>query len=131
MRAVLFAILILAIGGGAARAAGDAANGEKVYRQCRSCHAVGLGAKAKAGPELNGIIDRPWAADPGFAYSKAMKDGGAAGKRWSVEALALYLSGPKAFLPEGKKSLAGLKKPSDVEDVIAFLATFNADGSTK
>lgn len=133
MRALAFvlAAFVLLAGGGRASAEGDPANGEKLFRPCRSCHAIGPGAKTKAGPTLNGIVGRLWADDPDFAYSQAMSEGRAAGERWSVEALTRYLAGPRAFLPQGKKSLAGIKKPENIADIIAFMATFNANGSTK
>ena len=37
-------------------AEGDAAKGEKVFKKCKACHAVGDGAKNKVGPMLNGIV---------------------------------------------------------------------------
>ena len=54
--------------------AGDAAKGEKVFRKCKACHAVGEGAKNKVGPALNGVIDRQIAADADFKYSKALTE---------------------------------------------------------
>ena len=39
-------------------AEGDAAEGEKVFRKCKACHAVGEGAENKVGPQLNGIVGR-------------------------------------------------------------------------
>ena len=131
MRAFLLAVLFLSVCGGLARAAGDPASGEKVFRQCRSCHAIGPDAKTKAGPPLNGIVGRLWADDPGFAYSDAMKEGRAAGQHWTVEALTQYLAGPRVFLPKGKKALPGIKDPDRIADVIAFMETFNTDGAQK
>ncbi len=39
--------------------AGDAEKGEKVFKKCAACHAVGEGAKNKVGPELNEISAVP------------------------------------------------------------------------
>ena len=50
------AILLALVAGTAPAQAGDAAKGEKLFRQCAACHAVGAGAKHKLGPELNNIV---------------------------------------------------------------------------
>ena len=36
--------------------AGDPEKGEKVFKKCKACHAVGDGAKNKVGPQLNNIV---------------------------------------------------------------------------
>ncbi len=54
-----------------ALAEGDAAAGEKVYKRCKGCHAVGEGARNRAGPQLNGIVGAEIASVDGFKYSKA------------------------------------------------------------
>ena len=43
----------------AAASAADPAAGEKVFAQCRVCHAIGPGATNKTGPGLNGVVGRP------------------------------------------------------------------------
>jgi cytochrome c len=48
----------------------DAANGEDVFKKCRTCHQVGNSAKNSVGP-LNGIIGRPAGTIEGFMYSPA------------------------------------------------------------
>ena len=40
---------------------------------------------------------------------------------WDDANLATYLADPKAFVPKTKMAFAGLKKPEDVADVIAYL----------
>jgi cytochrome c len=107
----------------AAHAAGDAAKGEKVFKKCMACHAVGEGAKNKAGPVLNGVVGAKiggHVAD--FQYSKALTDLGAAGKVWDEAALIEWLKNPKAFAPGTKMAFAGLKKDDEIADVIAYLA---------
>ena len=37
----------------------DAANGEDVFKKCRTCHQVWDAAKNSVGPILNGIVGRP------------------------------------------------------------------------
>ncbi|MCK7610645.1 c-type cytochrome [Roseibium sediminicola] len=113
-----------------ASAEGDAAKGEKVFRKCKACHAVGPDAKNKVGPELNGIVGREWGAVEGYKYSNALIEMGD-GKVWDVETLDAYLTKPKDVIPKGKMAFAGLKKEDDRADVIAYLAQFNAEGATE
>ncbi|SPH24912.1 Cytochrome c2 [Defluviimonas aquaemixtae] len=122
----LAGVLLIAAGTVAAQAqeAGDAANGEKVFRKCKACHDVGEDAKAKVGPPLNGVIGRPAAAYEDFAYSDAMKTAAADGLVWSPETIAELLEKPKDFVPGTKMTFAGLRKEEERADVIAYLATF-------
>ncbi|WP_138465323.1 cytochrome c family protein [Poseidonocella sp. HB161398] len=107
-----------------AQDAGDPAKGEKVFRKCMACHAVGPDAKNKVGPELNGIVGRVTATAPDFSYSDAMAAKGAEGHVWTAEELDAYLADPKSFIPGNKMAFAGLRKDSERADVIAYLATF-------
>ena len=122
------AALVLAVWQGAA-AAQDTAAGEKVFAKCKACHAVGEGAKNKVGPELNGIVGRAAGSLPDYKYSKAMEGKGAEGLIWDEASLAAYLADPRGFVKGTKMAFAGLKKPEDLENIIAYLATFVADGS--
>jgi len=115
----------------AGHADGDPAKGATVFKKCAACHAVGPDAKTKVGPPLNGVVGRKWGSIEGFAYSKPEMDGAAAGNVWDVATLDAYLEAPKKIIPAGKMAFAGLKKPDERADVIAYLATFNADGTTK
>ena len=105
-------------------AEGDAEKGEKVFKKCKACHAVGDGAKNKVGPALNGIIGATAGEIEGFKYSDAMKEKGAEGMVWDEETLAAFLVKPKDVVPGTKMTFPGLKKEDDVANVIAYLATF-------
>lgn len=131
MRSVFLAAMLCAALPVAGHAAGDAAAGEKVFNKCKSCHMVGEKAKSRVGPPLNGVVGSAWGAVEGFKYSGALMDGAGAGKVWDDATLDAYLEKPKAVIPKGKMSFAGLKKADDRADVIAYLAQFNADGSMK
>jgi len=109
----------------AAQADGDIAKGEKVFKKCAACHAVGDGAKNKIGPVLNGIVGRPAAALADFKYSDAMKAKGAEGLVWTDEVLHEYLKKPSAMVKGTTMSFAGLRKDAERDDVIAYLAQFN------
>lgn len=113
----------------AAFAEGDTTKGKKVFNKCKACHAVGPEAKNKVGPMLNGIIDTGWGEVEGYKYSKALLAGKEEGRVWDVETLDAYLTKPKEVIPKGKMAFAGLKKEEDRQNVIAYIATFNADGT--
>jgi cytochrome c len=99
---------------------GDAAKGEKVFMACKACHDVEKGVN-KVGPTLKGVVGRKTASVDGFKYSDAMKAKGEAGQIWDEATLAAYLPDPKKFVPGTKMAFAGLKKPDQVADVIAYL----------
>ena len=120
--ALLAATTLLTVA--AAHAAGDPAEGEKVFKKCKACHANGAGAKNKVGPELNGVVGRPWGSIEGFKYSDAFMEKFFFNFAGTTENLHSYLADPKGFIPGNKMSFAGLKKPEEVDDVIAYLQTF-------
>jgi cytochrome c len=106
----------------------DADAGKAVFKKCAACHAVGPGAKNKVGPELNGIVGRQAGAVEGFNYSKALKDSGIT---WDDAKLSEWIANPRKTVPGTKMIFPGIKDELDRDDLIAYLATFNADGSTK
>ncbi|WP_428643909.1 c-type cytochrome [Roseibium sp.] len=48
--------------------------GEKVFKECIACHAVGDGAENKAGRALNGNTGHPAGQVEGFKYSNSMME---------------------------------------------------------
>jgi len=133
MRSILLAasVAVLALTGSAM--ADDMKKGEKVFKKCKACHAVGEGAKNKVGPQLNGIIGRKAGAIEGFKYSKAMmaKAEGDDGLVWTVENLDGFLKKPKKFLDGKSKMTLKVKKDKQRADVILYLGQFNEDGTIK
>lgn len=105
---------------GAAFADGDATRGKAVFRQCRSCHSLDEGINS-VGPSLFHLLGRPAASAPGYGYSAAMKAFGAAGHVWDEATLAAYLAAPRDYIPDIRMAFAGLTRPGDVADVIAYL----------
>ena len=97
--------------------AGNAAAGEKVFKKCKACHYVDR-EKNKSGPHLVNIVGRAAGAVEGFEYSKAMAGSGLV---WDEATLTGYLAEPKKYLKGTKMSFAGLKKESDIANVIAYL----------
>lgn len=106
---------------------GDADAGERVFRRCQSCHAVGADAENKVGPVLNGLIGRPAAAVEDFGYSDAMRDAAEAGLVWTLEDLHEFLAGPKDKVPGTIMSFPGLRNEEDRDDVIAYIFEASSD----
>lgn len=100
-------------------AAGDAAAGEAVFKKCGSCHK--LDGTDGVGPHLNGVVGRNHGSIGGFAYSEAMTAKSA--EAWTPEALFAFLENPKKALPGTKMAFAGLPKPEDRANLIAFLTS--------
>ncbi len=103
-----------------AHAEGDAAAGEKVFAKCKACHEVEKGVN-KVGPTLKGIVGRKAASVADYKYSDAMLAKGTEGLVWTEENLTAYLPDPKKYVPGTKMAFAGLKKPEEVANLIAYL----------
>lgn len=103
---------------GPALAAGDAKEGEKVFAKCRACHSLDAG-KNGVGPSLAGVMGRKAGSIQGYTYSKAMAERGIV---WDAKAMASYVSDPKGFIPGNKMVFPGIKKDSEIENLLAFLA---------
>jgi cytochrome c len=100
--------------------AGNAANGAKVFAQCKACHVTDKGVN-RVGPSLHGIVGRKAGTVAGFNYSTANKNSGVT---WDDKTLFVYLENPRKFMPGTKMAFAGLKQPQQRADVIAYLKTF-------
>ena len=98
---------------------GDAANGEKVFNQCKTCHVAEKGVN-RVGPSLWGVVGRTAGSIEGFKYSPANKNSGLV---WTPDQLFTYLESPQKVVKGTYMAFAGLKKPQDRADVIAFLKT--------
>ena len=104
----------------AAEGTADLEAGAKVFRKCKACHTISKGDKHKVGPNLWSIVNANVAASEDFKYSKSMA--AIADQVWSVELLDRYLADPKGTVKGTKMAFAGIKKPADRRNLIAFLA---------
>lgn len=118
-------------------ATGDAAAGEKAFRQCISCHVVVddagetlAGKNGKTGPNLYGIIGRNFGLIEGFRYSDinqiASKQEGLV---VNEEVFSAYVQDPSGYLREvtGDKGRSKMtfkvRKEEDALNIYAYLAT--------
>ena len=97
----------------------DAAKGEDVFKKCAACHNADKGGANALGPNLYAVIGEAEASGRGgFAFSDALK---AHGGKWDFDELNKWLTSPKAYAPGTKMTFAGLSKPEDRANVIAYL----------
>jgi cytochrome c len=109
-------------------AAQDLAAGEASFRKCQACHAVGVGAKNKLGPELNGLVGRQAGSTEGYQYSPAVKNAGFA---WDLTSFNAFIANPRGKIPGNKMVFAGIKDETEIANLWAYLSNFNVDGSSK
>lgn len=100
-------------------ASADPARGEKAFGKCKSCHSVE--GKDGVGPHLNGVVGRAVASVAGYNYDDAMKKHATEAPNWTPEALQEFLTNPKGVVPGTKMAFAGLPRPQERADLIAFL----------
>lgn len=104
-----------------AQLSGDPAAGQKIFKQCQTCHS-GEAGKNMIGPSLHSLIGRKAGTVPGFKYSNANKNSGIT---WTEQELYTYLEAPRKRIPGTLMSFPGLPKSQDRADVIAYLKTLS------
>lgn len=99
--------------------AADPAKGAEVFKKCTACHNADKGGANALGPNLYGVVgEAAGQGAGGFAFSDALKSKGG---NWSFDTLNQWLTSPKAYAPGTKMTFAGLSKPEDRANVIAYL----------
>lgn len=93
---------------------------------CASCHAVGPGARAGFGPQLNGIFGRVAGSTVDYKerYSAALKQSGIV---WSEQSLTKFINSPSDLVPGTKMRFWGLSDKKKVADLLAYLRSFPVD----
>jgi cytochrome c len=100
--------------------------GAAVFKKCTACHTGESGGANKVGPNLWNIVNRPLASHEGFAYSAAMKEFAQGGSVvWDYEHLSNFLASPKGYIKGTAMGFAGVKKPDERANLIAYLRTLS------
>ncbi len=98
-------------------ASASVADGEALWRNCRSCHALEAGENG-VGPYLYGVVGRDVGSADGFGYSGAL---GEVAEVWTPENLNGFLENPKGYAPGTSMSYNGMRKIEDRANLIAYL----------
>ncbi|MGC6517415.1 MAG: c-type cytochrome [Candidatus Puniceispirillaceae bacterium] len=101
----------------------DIAAGMKLAKKCTACHVFEEGGANKVGPAFWNIVNADKGAIDGFGYSAALAGFGGA---WDYGALNAFLYKPKAYIEGTKMNFAGLKKPKDRANMIAYLRSLSS-----
>jgi cytochrome c len=103
-------------------AAADPVRGERVFQRCYACHSVTGGDERLAGPSLRCVVGRRPGTLPGFEYSPAMVDAGAArGLVWTRGTLDLFLVDPQALVPGTAMWIPSVAAAGDRQDLVDYL----------
>ncbi len=95
--------------------------GEALFRRCSACHVAESGdSEAGLGPNLWGVAGGTVASRPGFSYSAALRRTGGI---WNWPRLDAYIRSPRTFAPGTSMLFAGMSRPQDRADLIAYLNT--------
>ena len=125
----LTALVVIASSSVASAAlAQDAAAGKTAFNKCLPCHAIGEGAKNKVGPELNGLDGRKSGTVPDYNYSDANKNSGIT---WNEAVFKEYIKDPKAKIPGTKMTFAGIKSENEINNLWAYVSSFDKDDKQK
>jgi cytochrome c len=100
-------------------ASADAGAGERVFGKCRACHKLEDGENA-AGPHLYAVVGRDIGVAEGFNYSGALSE---QADVWTPDHLNAFLEDPRGWAPGTTMGFAGLNKPEDRANLIAYLDT--------
>lgn len=107
-------------------ASANAEAGAAVFKKCTACHSGEKGGPNKVGPDLWDVVNRPIGSHEGFAYSGAMKDFSQGGKVvWDYDHLNHFLTSPKGLVKGTAMGFAGIKKPDERANLIAYLRTLS------
>jgi cytochrome c len=101
--------------------------GSKTFVKCQACHNNLQGGPNMTGPNLWGVVGRPTASHPGMSYSDGMLAHAKDSPNWTYDQLYMFLANPQKWVKGTKMTFAGVKKPQDRIDLIAYL---RSQGST-
>ncbi len=103
-------------------AVANADNGAAIFKKCGACHSADKGTGHKVGPNIYGTLGAAKAHHADYAYSAALKGKGG---NWTYEDMFAFLKKPAAFVPGTKMTFAGIGKPTEIADLVAYLRKQN------
>ena len=107
----------LMIAAATASAQGDPKRGEKLFENCRACHAID-GAANEVGPGLRGVFGRRAGERDDFRYSPALKKSGIA---WTPKTMDAFVADPQKAVPANRMPYSGMPDAGERADLIAFM----------
>jgi cytochrome c len=103
-------------------ASASAEDGKKVAKKCLACHVFEKGGANKVGPALYGILGDSYAHKKDYQYSKAFQE---LSGSWNYENMWAFINKPSAYVSGTKMAFAGINKPQQKADLIAYLRTMS------
>lgn len=77
--------------------------------------------------KLNDLIGRVAGSLPDYTYSPSMIEAGRNGLAWTGESLWAFIKKPRGVVPGTKMVFPGIENPSQLADLIAYLAIQTGD----
>jgi cytochrome c len=106
----------------------DVVKGEKLYRQCQGCHAIGTDAVNGFGPQLNGVYQRGIGGVEDYDYSPEFKKAIDYGLQWDDETLDAFLAAPASLIPGTRMAFPGVASKADRSVLLDYLNLIDVDG---
>ena len=97
----------------------EAAGRQLFAHHCSACHSLDTSENA-FGPSLFGVVGRPAASVPRFAYSQAMQ---ASGLTWTEDNLRKWITDNEALVPGTRMRHVAIADPAERDYLISFLHT--------
>lgn len=129
IRSYATALAILSFLGGTPQslAAGNPAQGQRVFGACAACHSL-QPDQNMTGPSLAGVWNRKAGTLASFTrYSPAMKS---ANIEWNDRTLDEWIADPEHLIPGNQMTFAGIKDPRQRADLLAFLEDATKPGAS-
>jgi len=117
LQTIATAAATLVLAAGMAHAQGDPKRGEKIFENCRACHAADGGAN-EVGPGLRGVFGRRAGERDDFRYSPALKRSGIT---WTPQTMTDFVADPQKMVPGNRMPYDGLPDARDRADLITYM----------
>ena len=117
LQTIATAAATLVLAAGMAHAQGDPKRGEKIFENCRACHAAD-GATNEIKPGLRSVFKRRTSEHDDFRYSPALKRSGIT---WTPQTLDTFVADPQKMVPANRMPYDGLPDARDRADLITYM----------